>query len=358
MSPRYDLVKLAGVCVLAVACSSTIHPSKRVRMTTKEIVDASKPAIVRIEATHANGRKAIGTGFIVSSDGRIVTNLHVIRGSAKILVRLLDGTRTQVASVRGVDPKRDLAVIQVTLDRKLPTLSLGDSDKISAGDRVIAIGNPLGVLDYTVSDGLISSVRLLSPELTVLQISAPISQGSSGGPLFNNYGQVIGVATMIAREGQNLNFGVPVNYLQPLLNSKQAPQTVRQFMARFGGKDRGRGGSREGRKPIVRKVVRHPLSLVARCSDQALIATFQAITKAIRVGAPLYNKGQHEACFRIYEGAALKLEREIDCPGVRDALGQGLLRASTQPDYTAKSWAMRDAFDGVLDVIARKARGR
>jgi hypothetical protein len=327
-------------------------------MTTKEIVDASKPAIVRIEAVHDSGRKAIGTGFVVSSDGRIATNLHVIRGAKSIVVRLLDGTRAPVAAVLGADPKRDLALIRVKAGRKLPTLSLGNSDNISAGDRVIAIGNPLGVLDYTVSDGLISSVRLLSPELTVLQISAPISQGSSGGPLFNNFGQVIGVATMIAREGQNLNFGVPVNYLRPLINAKTRPLAMNEFRAKYRTGGNAPAKPSPGKKPIVRKVVRHPVSVLARCSDQALIAAFQAISKAIRVGAPIYNKGQHEACFRIYEGTALKLEREIDCPGVRDALGQGLLRSSTQPDFTAKAWAMRDAFDGILNVIARKARGQ
>jgi hypothetical protein len=322
-------------------------------MTIKEIVDASKPAIVRIETRFDNGRKAVGTGFVVDKDGRIATNLHVIQGGKTIKVRLLDGSTLDVKHVVTVDPKRDLAIVQVAAPQKLPTLSLGDSDRVSAGDRVIAIGNPLGVLDYTVSDGLISSVRLLGPELTVLQISAPISEGSSGGPLFNNYGEVIGVATMIAREGQNLNFGVPVNYLQPMLKERHN-WTLAQFANRF----RPRRATTANPERIQHKVPKLSVKALQRCTDADLIKAFREIGKAIKLGAPLYNQGKHEACFRIYEGTAMRLERELDCPVLRDTLGQGLLRASTKKSFSAKAWAMRDAFDGIIKVIVAKAEAQ
>src|SRR5690606_4902909 len=109
--------------------------------------------------------------------------------------------------VIAVDADRDLAIIEIDAPGKLPTLPLGNSDIVMPGDSVVVIGNPMR-LDFTVSDGLISSVRPVDNDV-ILQISAPISQGSSGGPLFNSFGEVIGVATMVSSEGQNLNFGVP-----------------------------------------------------------------------------------------------------------------------------------------------------
>src|SRR6185436_20422352 len=101
--------------------------------------------------------------------------------------------------------------------KTLPTLHLGDSSAVSAGDRIYAIGNPLGVFDYSITDGLISQVRPLSNDLTILQVSVAISQGSSGGPLFNQFGEVIGVTTAIITQGQAINLAVPSNYLRPLI---------------------------------------------------------------------------------------------------------------------------------------------
>jgi hypothetical protein len=234
----------------------------------------------------------------------------------------------------------------------MPTLRLGDSDKVSAGDPVIAIGNPLGVLDYTVSDGLISSVRAISADLTLLQISAPISQGSSGGPLFNNYGEVIGVATAIFNEGQNLNFGVPSNYVRAL-SKAQKPLTIAEFAALTAEKPET---VEAGGKKIVRKVPRHDLAIFDACNNKQIAETVQAISQAIELGAPLYNQGNHEACYRIYEGTSMRIERESGCRGVRDAFGAGLLRAGTVESYTEKAWALRDMFDGLLDVSVRYAK--
>lgn len=345
----------------ATACSGAIQSPKKARLTTREIVDQSKPGIVRIESHFADGKEGVGTGFIVSTDGRVATNMHVLfdvegeLGVAKrVDVVLLDGRRFPVASVISADPKRDLAVLLISgATGALSPLPLGDSDAVSAGDRVIAIGNPLGVLDYTVSDGLISSVRPVSEDLTMLQISAPISQGSSGGPLFNNFGEVIGVATAISREGQNLNFAIPSNYLRAMVN-KQGGLTLSELGAKFQPPDRKRPA---GAAPqVVRRVPRYEVSVLDDCPPESIAVAVQSISDAISIGAPVYNSGDHDACFRIYEGTALRLERDTDCKAVRDALGQGLLRAHTLENPTERAWAMRDAFDGLLDVVARKLR--
>jgi serine protease Do len=329
---------------LAFGCASSVKTTQRTRLTTKELVQKSKPAVVRI-TVESRGGEGVGTGFVISPDGRIVTNLHVIVGADDVKVALLDGTELPVLQVLAIDEERDLAIIKVEAGRALPVLQLGNSDEVSAGDPVVAIGNPLGVLDYTVSDGIISSVRPITESLTVLQITAPISQGSSGGPLFNPYGEVIGVVRAFIGQGQNLNFGIPSNYLRPLM-ARNEGWTLETLSAKF----------QLDSPRIERRVPAHEVSLLDDCGDEAILNVIRGITEAISVGAPLYNQGNHEACYRIYEGIAVKLERELECPGLRAALGQGLLRAGTLDDYTLKAWAMRDAFDGILNLVERKAR--
>ncbi|HVV88314.1 MAG TPA: trypsin-like peptidase domain-containing protein [Kofleriaceae bacterium] len=334
----------------AAGCSSGHHPKGPHPLDAKEIVQQSKPAIVRIE--DEDGR--VGTGFAIDPAGQVATNLHVVVGASDIKVTLLDGTVLPVNQVVALDPEHDLAIIHVSPAKPLPVLQLGDSDKVAAGDPVVAIGNPLGVLDYTVSDGLIAAIRQLTPGVTLLQISAPISQGSSGGPLFNPFGEVIGVAVAISTEGQNLNFAVPSNYVRALRQHLQ-PMTVEEFAELT--RPKSHEIDVDGVK-IVRQVPRHEVTLFAGCKDEDVGAAVQAISEAIELGAPLYNQGNHEACFKIYEGASDKLEHESACPGVREAFGAGLLRASTLTSYTEKAWALRDTFDGLIDVATRYAKAR
>jgi S1-C subfamily serine protease len=324
------------VCVvLALGCGPSAQ-TPRTRLSTKELVTRFKPSVVRIEARSQGGRVAQGSGFVVGQDGRIATNLHVIAGADAIEVKLVDGTAYPVERVVAVDIERDLAILAI---RKagLPSVMLGDSDQVSAGDPVVAIGNPLGVFDFTVSDGLISSVRALSPELVALQISAPISQGSSGGPLFNNYGEVIGVATFIAREGQLLNFGVPANYLKPLLG-RRGGESVPRFTARMQElvtREQPGEGDAAPRGKIVRKIPQHDVAILDGCTDDQLLAVFRAISEAIERGAPIYNEGEHEACFVIYRKVADRFDDDDGmCKCVRQAFGEGLLRGEATEDFT------------------------
>lgn len=353
-----------------VATSPSAAPSAApagAPLTIKELVKRSKPAIVRITMRAGEGG-GFGTGFVVDGGGDIVTNLHVIAGADEVEVELLSGEKLKVAHIKAYDVERDLAILRVEPTSALPTLALKDSDAVEAGDPVIAIGNPLGVLDYTVSDGLISSVRPISKSLTVLQVSAPISQGSSGGPLFASDGGVIGVVRAYSSQGQNLNFGIPSNYLRPMLARDEQLSLAdlndtllkaiaeAQAAAQAAGQGAGQGGNQPGR--VRRQVPKHATAKFTGCSVADLGEVASEIENAISSGAPVYNQGNHEGCYRIYEGTALRLERGSSCQAVRDALGQGLLRASTQTSPSLKAWAMRDAFDGLLDVIARKRMGQ
>src|SRR5690606_38774893 len=148
------------------------------------------------------GDGSLGAGFLVRDDGWIATNFHVIAGIPDLEVVLSDESEHPVLEVLAFDEERDLAIIRIHAPRKLPLLPLGDSGAVRPGDPVVAIGHPLGLAD-TVSNGLVSAVRVVDPALTLLQISAPIAPGSSGGPLFNERGEVIGVAAAVATQGQN-----------------------------------------------------------------------------------------------------------------------------------------------------------
>jgi S1-C subfamily serine protease len=157
----------------------------------------------------------LGTGFVVGEDGLVATNYHLVEGAKRILVKLRNNHGFARVRLLSFDAQRDLALLKVDA-RALRVVKLGDSNRLQVGQKVVAIGNPLG-LESTVSDGLISSVREVSKNVSLLQVSVPLSPGSSGGPLFNLDGEVVGVTTASFLQGQNLNFAVPVNYLKSLI---------------------------------------------------------------------------------------------------------------------------------------------
>jgi S1-C subfamily serine protease len=375
-TPATGLAALGLSCVLAViaACSGAGKNIPRDGLSVKDIVKQASPAIVHIET--ANGH--VGTGFVLDPSGLVATNLHVVAGSSEIKVRLADGNIYNVNQVAGFDRVHDLALLRIQPPKALPTLRLGDSDKMTAGDKVIAIGNPLGVLDLTVSDGLLSSVRQLCGDreladvgdknckdpMKLLQFSAAISQGSSGGPLFNEAGEVVGLTTLFLGQGQLLNFAVPANYLKQLVAAPKTialdefAKTTDKAFAEHGGGDGG--GGDDGPVPD-RKVPTHQMSVWDGCSQKDVEDTVRAIEGAIRLGVPLYNtrtKDGYEACARIYEGATLRLAKDGPCKGVRSAAADTLLRHDTIESYRDKAWALRDGFDGLLLAAEKWFRNR
>lgn len=163
---------------------------------------------------------ALGSGFVISEDGLIVTNNHVIDGASEIIVKFNDKTQYD-AVIIGRDPLTDLAVIKVTPKNgeRFQVLPLGDSDEQEIGDWMIAIGNPLG-LEWTVTAGILSARgRALGsgPYDDFLQTDTSINPGNSGGPLINIKGEVVGINTAIIPSAQGLGFSVPVNMLKELL---------------------------------------------------------------------------------------------------------------------------------------------
>lgn len=288
--------------------------------TPAEIADRALPSVVFIKTPNM-----IGTGFVVWQDGRIATNLHVIAGSKEAQITLNDGRSFEQVEVLGIDQQRDLAVLRIPVTGLKP-LPLGDSLAVKPGQHVVAIGHPLG-MGNTVSDGLVSAVRNIDAKLTLLQISAPISPGSSGGPIFNEHGEVIGVATLFSMEGQNLNFGMPVMYLKPLLLAERGT-------------------------PLSVFATELDAALLEGCSVDDVKLAIGEIEEAIKIGSAIYNKGDAQGCFDLYQKTSLKIVGALKgCTGVRETLLGGMTNANRSADAKAKAWAMRHAFDRILGAF-------
>lgn len=214
-------VPIAFALMFVLHIPTTKAQSAPSRKDIPAIAKAAKGAIVTIVMAVNDKPIAFGTGFLVSADGVIVTNYHVIKTGNVAAVKFSDGNVLPVDGLLGVDEARDLAIIKVH-GKTFRTLTLGNSDQIEIGEEVVAIGNPQG-LELTVSNGILSGVRTVEREGgKFLQITAPISPGSSGGPLFNMAGEVVGITAGILEGGENLNFAVPINEIKPLLLTKSS----------------------------------------------------------------------------------------------------------------------------------------
>ena len=173
-----------------------------------------------------------GSGVIISSDGDVLTNYHVVRGARTISVKLADG-REMEARVVGSDSNTDLALLKLPRVSDLPVARLGDSDVLAVGDWVMAIGNPFG-LEATVTVGVLSGkgrVIGTGPYDDFLQTDASINPGNSGGPLFNTRGQVVGINTAIVPGGQGIGFSIPINLAKDVADQlRKDGRVVRGFI--------------------------------------------------------------------------------------------------------------------------------
>jgi len=188
--------------------------------TPAQLFTEFAPSVVTIMVKGPMGEGG-GTGFIIDANGTVGTNYHVINGATEIKVKLMDGTFASEVEILGENEPNDLALLLIKTDTKLPPVALGDSDKITVGERAVSIGNPVG-LEHTLTDGLISARRVIEGR-KMIQMSTPVSPGNSGGPLFNSRGEVVGITTAIFMGGshlaQNLNLAMPVNDLRAMLRT-------------------------------------------------------------------------------------------------------------------------------------------
>ena len=203
----------------------------------KALAKKARPAVMLLVVSDANGKEiATGTGFLVSSDGKLITNRHVTREGYTAIAKADNGTKFIVVGVLAEDLENDLVLLRLGPERTgksgemapnqqlpnvdlrdLPCLSLHGGEEIEVGARVAVIGSPLG-LEGTLTEGIVSSFRDFAGQKKMLQITAAISPGSSGSPVLNSKGEVIGIATSIARGGQSINFAIPVGTARSLLS--------------------------------------------------------------------------------------------------------------------------------------------
>jgi len=196
----------------------------------KAVTDAM-PAVVTIRSTTTGGvfggSSGSGSGFIFNSNGWILTNRHVVQGASALQV-VFNDTSTAPATIYGIDTVTDLAIVKVDL-ANLPTIPIGSSADLQPGQLAIAIGNPLGNFENTVTTGVISGLgrqiragdatQSSSEQLSnLIQTDAAINPGNSGGPLLNSAGQVIGVNTAVSQDAQGIGFAIPIDIARPLMD--------------------------------------------------------------------------------------------------------------------------------------------
>lgn len=206
--------------VVLLLFGSSICKGQTPPLSAADIYKKTSPAVVLIETYNLKGEvSGAGSGFLVSADGVIVTNFHVVAHTKQATVRLANQDAYDTVEVLDVDKRKDIAVIKIKAV-SLPYLTLGQSAAIEVGQPIFSLSNPLGELQNTLSQGIVSGIRQ-GDGYHYFQITAPISHGSSGSPIFNSSGEVVGIAVATIEEGQNLNFAVPIDYARGMLSPSQ-----------------------------------------------------------------------------------------------------------------------------------------
>ncbi|MSR57250.1 MAG: trypsin-like serine protease [Planctomycetaceae bacterium] len=193
----------------------------------EKLTETARKAVVVVTVAGRDGRQqGLGSGFVVTADGLIATNLHVIGEARPISVQTADGKKYDVTSIEAYDRPLDLALIRIEA-QGLPVLPLGDSDALQQGQAVVALGNPQG-LKHSVVAGIVSGTREIDGR-QMIQLAIPIEPGNSGGPLLDMAGNVQGLLTMKSAVTENLGFAMPINALKPLI-AKPNPTPIARWL--------------------------------------------------------------------------------------------------------------------------------
>lgn len=215
---RNVFLKTADKDLLSSLKLTTIPRKSKVKLAVSDIARRCLPGVVSIKTKDKQGREiGMGSGFIISQDGIILTNFHVITSAYQAEIKIGDDVFKEVFLVKGV-PDLDIVILKINA-KDLAALPIGDSDSLINGQVVITLGNPWG-FERSVSSGIISALRSKG-SLKLIQLTAPVSPGSSGGPVINEYGEVVGITNIASIFlAQNLNFAIPINYLNKIITKK------------------------------------------------------------------------------------------------------------------------------------------
>ena len=243
-SPLFRIPKLLKYCLLLLFLAPLVSAQE----SLPDLVSRLKPSVVALVTYDEKGQElAQGSGFFTAPD-RVVTNLHVIEGASRVEIHLSDGTSVSVGGVVAVDGGADLVLIQVV--RKSRSRALTIATRLPReGESVVVVGSPLG-LEGSVSNGIVSAVRELPNFGHLIQITAAISPGSSGSPVVDLSGKVVGVATLQFARGQNINFAVPSEQITRL---RTRPLTTFAELNREVQRDRRTTAEKSYREGLARR---------------------------------------------------------------------------------------------------------
>jgi serine protease Do len=289
-------------------------------------------------------KKGVGSGVIISGDGYILTNNHVIENATSIMVKMNDRRKFR-AKVIGKDPRSDIALIKIDSKKRLPYAELGDSSKLNIGDWVIAIGNPFG-LEHTVTAGIVSAKgrKDVNPGgrqgyYNFIQTDASINPGNSGGPLIGMNGKVVGINTAIIASGQGIGFAIPINLAKSLIPQLKARgkvtrswigiriQRVTDELAKSFGLKRARGAlvsevmkDGPGAKAGIKTgdiIIRFDGRDINDSSDLPLITSMAGVGKEVEI---VVLRNRKRKTFKVKLG---ELPDDADRAGRKDAKEQG-----------------------------------
>lgn len=207
------ITKMVVIIILLNSVITNLH-SQTAQKTPRDIAKSAFLSTVLLTMEDVNGQPlSLGSGFVLDN-GVVVTNFHVIENSKGGIVKIIgDPKKYKISGIIEIDKKNDIAILSVS-GLIAPKVKIGDYSTVGVGDNIYAVGNPRG-LEGTFSQGIVSGIRDFEGE-KLLQITAPISPGSSGGPILNSNGEVIGVAVATIQNGQNLNFAIPITFVKNL----------------------------------------------------------------------------------------------------------------------------------------------
>jgi hypothetical protein len=286
--------------------------------------------------------ESYGLGFV--AEGRIVSTLHVVSDEKTITAHLSTGAQLPIRAVAGLDPKRDLAVLHAgTLE--VASLLPAPQRLAEEGSSALTFSLSQDRRRTTWMETRIAAIQVLSDGLAVYRLEGDFPPDLSGAPLVSARGEALGVVTQAQSDDGVVVLAVPFRYLKPLLTTtEQLPLSV----------------LRVPKKRARRRIVpQHALTLLDGSSAKGLESLAGALAGAINVGAPVYNRGDIEACLKLYTETALRIVRDrSDCPGPIKAIREGLDRARTLDDTDSKAWALRDTFDALLMVIEKYLKAR
>lgn len=215
------------------ASFSTFAQTQSLKLDASTIFEKSAKSVVVVTCVKSDDKVVQGSGVILRSDGVIATNFHVCGNAQSGRVKLGNGDVYDDVSILETDERKDIAILKIK-GIGLPALSMADSDQVKTGSTIYAIGAPLG-LEGSITSGIVSSIRPVSEMFSsiegfrVMQISTPVAHGSSGCPVLNDRGEVIGLVFAGRPDGQNLNAAIPINYVQPLVNTTKLGIALKQF---------------------------------------------------------------------------------------------------------------------------------